>query len=83
MNNNKLGTKPHYQILDGLRGVAAIIVVFFHLTEPLASSRLDNVINHGYLAVDFFFLLSGFVMGYAYDDRWGKLTIGDFLRRRF
>ena len=83
MNNNKLGTKPHYQILDGLRGVAAIIVVFFHLTEPLASSRLDNVINHGYLAVDFFFLLSGFVMGYAYDDRWGKLTIGGFLRRRF
>ncbi|MBE9462201.1 acyltransferase family protein [Dyadobacter subterraneus] len=83
MDNNKLGTKPHYQILDGLRGVAAIIVVFFHLTEPLASSHLDNVINHGYLAVDFFFLLSGFVIGYAYDDRWDKLTIGGFFRRRF
>ncbi|MES2658043.1 MAG: acyltransferase [Verrucomicrobiota bacterium] len=83
MNNNNLGTKPHYPILDGLRGVAAIIVVFFHLTEPLASSRLDNVVNHGYLAVDFFFLLSGYVMGYAYDDRWNQLTIGGFLRRRF
>jgi peptidoglycan/LPS O-acetylase OafA/YrhL len=46
MNNNKPGTKPHYQILDGLRGVAAIIVIFFHLTEPLASSHLDNVVNH-------------------------------------
>ncbi|CAN5697241.1 acyltransferase [soil metagenome] len=83
MDNNKLGTKPHYQILDGLRGVAAIIVVCFHLAEPLASSHLDNVVNHGYLAVDFFFLLSGFVIGYAYDDRWNKLTIGGFLRRRF
>ncbi|MEO5890124.1 MAG: acyltransferase [Ferruginibacter sp.] len=83
MDNNKLGTKPHYQILDGLRGVAAIIVVFFHLAEPLASSHLDNIVNHGYLAVDFFFLLSGFVIGYAYDDRWGKLTVGGFLRRRF
>lgn len=83
MNNNKLGTKPHYQLLDGLRGIAAIIVVFFHLTEPLASSHLDNVVNHGYLAVDFFFLLSGFVIGYAYDDRWDNLTIGGFLRRRF
>lgn len=83
MDNNKLGTKPHYQILDGLRGVAAIIVVFFHLAEPLASSRLHNVVNHGYLAVDFFFLLSGFVIGYAYDDRWDKLTISGFLRRRF
>lgn len=83
MNNNELATKPHYQLLDGLRGVAAIIVVFFHLTEPLATSHLDNVVNHGYLAVDFFFLLSGFVIGYAYDDRWDKLTIGSFLRRRF
>jgi peptidoglycan/LPS O-acetylase OafA/YrhL len=82
MNNNKLGTKPHYQILDGLRGVAAMIVVCFHLAEPLSSSHLDNVVNHGYLAVDFFFLLSGYVIGYAYDDRWGKLTIGGFLRRR-
>jgi len=83
MDNNKLGTKPHYQILDGLRGVAAIIVVLFHLAEPLASSHFDNVVNHGYLAVDFFFLLSGYVIGYAYDDRWNKLTIGGFLRRRF
>ena len=83
MNNNELGTKPHYHILDGLRGVAAIVVVFFHLAGPLASSHLDNVVNHGYLAVDFFFLLSGYVIGYAYDDRWNKLTIGGFLRRRF
>ncbi|MET0242432.1 MAG: acyltransferase [Flavitalea sp.] len=83
MDNNTIGTKPHYQILDGLRGVAAIIVVFFHLAEPLATSHLDNVVNHGYLAVDFFFLLSGYVVGYAYDDRWGKLTVGGFLRRRF
>ena len=83
MNNDKLGTKPHYQLLDGLRGVAAIIVVFFHLAEPLASSHLDNLVNHGYLAVDFFFLLSGFVIGYAYDGRWDKLTVSGFLRRRF
>lgn len=82
MNNNNFIKKPHYQILDGLRGVAAVIVVFFHLTEPFATSRFDNFVNHGYLAVDFFFLLSGFVIGYAYDERWGKLTIGGFLRRR-
>lgn len=83
MNNNQIPTKPHYQILDGLRGVAAIIVVFFHLGEPLATGHLDNLINHGYLAVDFFFLLSGYVIGYAYDDRWNKMTVSSFLRRRF
>ena len=79
---NKPGTRPHYQILDGLRGVAAIIVVFFHLAEPLSTNHFNNVVNHGYLAVDFFFLLSGFVIGYAYDDRWNTLTVGSFLRRR-
>lgn len=82
MDNNKLITKPHYPILDGLRGVAAIIVVTFHLTEPLGNGHLDIIVNHGYLAVDFFFLLSGFVIGYAYDDRWDKMTIGGFFKRR-
>lgn len=82
MNNTKLSTKPHYLILDGLRGIAAIIVVTFHLTEPLGTGHLDILVNHGYLAVDFFFLLSGFVIGYAYDDRWPKMSIGTFFKRR-
>lgn len=75
-------SKPHYPILDGLRGVAALMVVAFHLCEAHATSHHDQVINHGYLAVDFFFLLSGFVIGYAYDDRWGSMTLGGFFRRR-
>lgn len=76
-------TKPHYNILDGLRGVAAIMVVCFHLFEAFATSHLDQRINHGYLAVDFFFILSGFVIGYAYDDRWKKMSVKEFLKRRF
>lgn len=75
-------TKPHFELLDGLRGVAAITVVWFHIFEAYATSHLDQRINHGYLAVDFFFILSGFVIGYAYDDRWGTLKIKDFLKRR-
>lgn len=76
-------TKPHYNILDGLRGVAALMVLWFHIFEAYASSHIDQQINHGYLAVDFFFLLSGFVIGYAYDDRWKTMTIKDFIKRRF
>lgn len=75
-------TKPHYNLLDGLRGVAALTVVCFHLFEAYATSHLDQRINHGYLAVDFFFILSGFVVGYAYDDRWTKMTVREFLTRR-
>jgi len=83
LSEQALPTKPHYAILDGLRGVAALMVVAFHVMETHAGgSHIDQIINHGYLAVDFFFLLSGFVMGYAYDDRWGKMTVGNFFKRR-
>ncbi|MGB3108463.1 MULTISPECIES: acyltransferase family protein [Sphingobacterium] len=75
-------TKPHYAVLDGLRGVAAITVVCFHIFEAFATSHLDQRINHGYLAVDFFFMLSGFVVGYAYDDRWKTMTTKEFIKRR-
>lgn len=75
-------SKPHYDILDGLRGVAAIMVVWFHIFEAFATSHLDQQINHGYLAVDFFFILSGFVVGYAYDDRWKTMKTTDFIKRR-
>jgi len=81
-SNTQPATKPHYPILDGLRGVAAITVVAFHIFETHSTSHIDQIINHGYLAVDFFFLLSGFVIGYAYDDRWHKITIGGFFKRR-
>ena len=79
-------TKPHYDLLDGLRGVAALLVIWYHVFEGYAFAGGKAVIegiNHGYLAVDFFFILSGFVIGYAYDDRWKKgFTMKDFFKRR-
>lgn len=76
-------TKPHYEILNGLRGVAALMVILYHIFEGFATSPIDQRFNHGYLAVDFFFVLSGFVIGYAYDDRWRTgLKTKDFFKRR-
>lgn len=77
-----LSSKPRFEILDGLRGVAAMVVVAFHLFETYSAGPADQILNHGYLAVDFFFVLSGFVIGYAYDDRWGKMTTWGFFKRR-
>ena len=77
-----LSSKPRYEILDGLRGIAAVLVVFFHMLETYSAGPAYQIINHGYLAVDFFFLLSGFVIGYAYDDRWDRLTLWGFFKRR-
>ncbi|MCQ2191028.1 MAG: acyltransferase [Paludibacteraceae bacterium] len=79
---NYTDTKQHYEILDGLRGVAAIMVVLTHITQSYAKDFFSFPIGHGYLAVDFFFVLSGFVIGYAYDDRWNKMTTLDFMKRR-
>ena len=53
-------TKPHYALLDGLRGVAALLVVWYHVFEGYqfaSGSAIIQEINHGYLAVDFFFIL--------------------------
>ena len=78
-------TKPHYHLLVGLRAVAALMVIWYHVFEgyAFAGGTTIDTFNHGYLAVDFFFILSGFVIGYAYDDRWGKnFTMKDFIKRR-
>lgn len=56
--NSYLASKPRYEILDGLRGVAAMMVVAFHLLETYYHMESDQPVNHGYLAVDFFFALS-------------------------
>ncbi|MDE6271153.1 MAG: acyltransferase [Muribaculaceae bacterium] len=73
-----------YHILDGLRGVAAVLVILYHFGEAFAVNPVTQFMNHGYLAVDFFFVLSGFVLGYAYDKPMasGRLTSGGFMLRR-
>lgn len=77
-----LQTKQHFAVLDGLRGIAAIAVVIFHFMEMIFSDYSKNFIGHGFLAVDFFFCLSGFVIGYAYDDRIARLGIKEFCKSR-
>ena len=80
--NVYLASKPRYEILDGLRGVAALMVVIFHCFETYVPVFKTQIVNHGYLAVDFFFVLSGFVIGYAHDDPWDKMTTWGFFKRR-
>ncbi len=53
-----------YQTLDGLRGIAALAVVFYHMPQPF-----HRAASTGYLAVDLFFLMSGFVIAAAYEQK--------------
>lgn len=57
------GRKPHFVILDGLRGVAAVGVVTFHFLEMVIWNYSKLWIGHGFLAVDFFFLPLGICDG--------------------
>jgi peptidoglycan/LPS O-acetylase OafA/YrhL len=75
--------KGHFEVLDGLRGSAAFLIVIFHLFNySFGFQGPWALIKHAYLAVDFFFALSGFVVAYAYDDRWTRMTTLQFFRIR-
>jgi len=90
--------KVRYDILDGLRGVAAMMVLLYHVFNDAKSFYVWPTtvyeFYHGFLGVDFFFILSGFVMGYAYDRQWKTsnqtslsgsretLTLWGFIKRR-
>ena len=74
--------------LTSLRFFAAIYVVAFHIgkTDPVrhaeaASWRL--FINHGYFAVSFFFILSGFLLTRIYRDAWTSASYKPFIVARF
>lgn len=62
--------------LTGLRGVAAVWVVLFHLLGP----GVDAVTRAGYLGVDIFFILSGFVLSHVYFRKQGFLTRPGYVR---
>ena len=72
--------KQHYILLDGLRGAAALMVLWYHVFEgfAFAGGTMIETFNHGHLGVDFFFMLSGFVISYAYDDRWKTTRPQDY-----
>ncbi len=72
--------------LTGARGIAAWLVVLFHLRFLMPGiGGAWGPMKYGYLAVDFFFVLSGFVIWMTYADRiraGGLAAIPDFLKRR-
>ena len=61
------GATPYrYEVLDGLRGVAALMVVIFHLSEAFSYDPVYKHLNHVYLVFDFFGVLACCCIGQAY-----------------
>jgi peptidoglycan/LPS O-acetylase OafA/YrhL len=67
--------------LDGARGIAAIAVMCYHYEQLL---HLRPLLHSAYLAVDLFFMMSGFVLGHSYEDklRSGRLTVRKYMVHR-
>ncbi|HUD34107.1 MAG TPA: acyltransferase [Variovorax sp.] len=65
-----------FHALDAGRGIAALVVVLYHLPPDFRGTAFGS----GYLAVDFFFALSGFVLAHAYLDRLasGRMSLREF-----
>lgn len=74
-----IGTKDRYHTLDGMRGLVALLVAGYHFSEACSW----KLIPQGYLAVDFFFLLSGFVIALQYGGKLGDtLSVRRFMTLR-
>jgi peptidoglycan/LPS O-acetylase OafA/YrhL len=81
--------KNYLTTLTPLRGIAALLVVIFHsnLQFPFMPSGYTHLISSGWLWVDFFFVLSGFVIAYAYGaefrDSLSRGSYWRYIRSRF
>lgn len=72
--------KRVFHALDAGRGIAALVVVIFHLPASVRGSAFGS----GELAVDFFFALSGFVLAHVYNDQLatGRINVRQFMVAR-
>lgn len=84
MNGGPVGAKREYfPSLDGLRGFAALAVMFAHIDMMAGKATGRDEIISGQLAVDIFFVMSGFVMSHSYLGRpvkWAEFAKARFAR---
>ncbi|WP_024611174.1 acyltransferase [Pseudoalteromonas sp. TB64] len=73
--------KQRYYNLDAFRGIAALLVLFFH--SPFYYIDKTTFITNSDVLVDFFFILSGFVITHAYKDKIKTVNAFTFMQNRF
>ncbi|MBC7769861.1 MAG: acyltransferase [Phycisphaerales bacterium] len=79
MVTTDIAGKERFAVLDGMRGLAALAVITDHVPSALMTSLLPG----RYLAVDFFFVLSGFVLAHVYGERLRTgMSFSAFMRVR-
>jgi peptidoglycan/LPS O-acetylase OafA/YrhL len=76
--------KERFEVLDIFRGIFASVVVLFHLSTFSDTPIINNqLVYNSDLFVDFFFVLSGFVIAYSYQNISNLSDFGHFYKKRF
>ncbi|HTF64440.1 MAG TPA: acyltransferase, partial [Edaphobacter sp.] len=78
----KPARKPSLPALTGIRTLLAFNIVLFHFTPPHLGP-IRPFVEHGFVFVNVFFLISGFILSYNYFDRGANLVKRDFWMARF
>lgn len=79
MASTDIAERDRFVVLDGMRGLAALAVITDHVPSELMRALLPG----RYLAVDFFFVLSGFVLAHVYGERLARgMGLLSFMRVR-
>lgn len=66
--------------LTSLRGIAAFLIVLYHIKyhlTPYLPDWMMNIVSHSYVAVDFFFVLSGFILAYTYEKKLTSFNLNE------
>src|SRR3978361_1715459 len=76
--------KERFVVLDIFRGIFSSFVVFFHMSGFSTAFVINNnFVYNSDMFVDFFFVLSGFVIAYSYEHLTGLRNVFTFLKKRF
>lgn len=85
MEKLSFGRKIRIEKLDGLRGIFCLLIVFLHIEKELIPIRLFSnfFVRESYIFVDYFFVLSGFVISLSYPKIFEFNLFSNYLKKRF
>lgn len=80
---SQVTNKKHFQSLDAFRGIAAVMIILYH-SQFYSDAIPNQFVRNSHIFVDFFFILSGFVIAYSYLNRISEgISFSKFMILRF
>ena len=75
--------KESINSINGLRGIACLMIVLYHTRLGVDIPLIGGIVKNGFMFVEVFLVISGFVMAYNYGDRIGQQNFKTYISRRY